>query len=1002
HGPNVFEEPAVLQFYLDGIRWALGDLEADATPIGAAAVSATPAAMQNAINLLLLVDPQKDAVKGQWTLTDEGVRLEKPELAGVLDLPYAPPEEYDFEIEFTPQSDGRNVNQFLVAAGRSFAWKLNLYGQQPPIHGLDLLDGKLAKNRDEAVAQKPLTLEPGQRYTSKVEVRRGSLRALVNGEEFMRWSGDFNRLSLEPIFKLHDDRHLGVGSVTRGVVFHHIEVREVTGKGTFTRGAPAVQSGSANLPPNVFLYYDFDQAEPNGTVKDKNGHGNDGKIVGARWTPAGRRGGAYEFGADRNYISVPKSASFHPAQLTVSAWIRTSRIDAVWRRIIDKQWDRGFAMSIGGLDRQSSRFQGKATLEINSHFFASDAPVADGQWHHVVGTFDGEQQKLYVDGRLQNGRANWHGEVAANPFDITIGANRSNPDAKLGEVGASFEGMLDEVMIFDRALSAEEIKSLFDSAGTAPAANLENRPDIAALRYGLYFHFDITTFTGYQDMSRVGKAPPSLFAPRALDVRQWVRVAREAGATFAVLTAKHEAGFCMWPAKNYDYHVGLCPVRTDIVGEFVAACKAEGIKPGVHYAVPDGHIEGQVKFRGPVEPAHFAIIKKHLTELTANYPDILIYILDCAHRLSPEQFREVSNLLKQSNPQRLILQTALNERRGRIPSIPGLQEHNAVSVNKNWFWSPNAELTPASSLYQDYLKSAEQKQPLLVNVGPDRDGRIPDEYVAVLTALKGMMGVSTGAAPSPSATSGSAPGQRLQWFGYSVCDKPSAIQEIAPYTNFILLRDWEKNTNADEMIGAARKAGLKVILKLPSKQTWAEMENTVRPFIAKHRDTIVAACWGVTYHFSDWTPETLAENSRRLKQACPQLQCWAEFVEEPKSKVDTLPIPPEVDVILVNFYFDTQPASLRRKANNTFAGWMSKANGRPVLLQWIGQNVPKTTPDTMRTCAEVVREFGCAGLCFHSYDDSISANGGRKSGIVSNPTLVNEIKAIAKESGFAK
>jgi eukaryotic-like serine/threonine-protein kinase len=200
---------------------------------------ANGSAWKNAINLLPLIDPQKDSVAGDWKTTADGLVLEAPKQAGVLDLPYAPPEEYDFEIEFTPTSGGRNVNQYLTVAGHSFAWKVNLYGRTPPIHGIDLLDGKLAKDRDEAVVQKPLTLEIGRRCISRVEVRRGSLRALVNGEEYLQWSGSFGRLSKEPIYSLNDEHHIGVGSYNRGVVFHRIEVREVTGKGQFTRSAPA-------------------------------------------------------------------------------------------------------------------------------------------------------------------------------------------------------------------------------------------------------------------------------------------------------------------------------------------------------------------------------------------------------------------------------------------------------------------------------------------------------------------------------------------------------------------------------------------------------------------------------------------------------------------------------------------------------------------------------------------------------------------------------------------
>jgi hypothetical protein len=241
----------------------------------------------------------------------------------------------------------------------------------------------------------------------------------------------------------------------------------------------------------------------------------------------------------------------------------------------------------------------------------------------------------------------------------------------------------------------------------------------------------------------------------------------------------------------------------------------------------------------------------------------------------------------------------------------------------------------------------------------------------------------------------------FQWFGYAVSGGPSAVLEIAPYTNFIYLKNWREAANADEMVEAARKNGLKVVLGLPPKQTWNEMEELVRPLVAKHRDAVVAACWGVTYHFSDWTPEKLAENSRRLKQACLHIPCWAEFVEEPRGQLDPLPIPPEVDGILVNFYYDKQPASVRGKANHVFANWMSKANGRPVLFHWVAHSVSQTTPDTLRMCAEVGREFGCAGICFYAYGVT-TADGKRGAAIDANPALVQEIKAIARESGFAK
>jgi hypothetical protein len=145
-------------------------------------------AIAGAINLLPLIDPEKDAVAGQWKLSADGLALVSPKGVTVLELPYAPPEEYDFEIEFTPRNDGMNVNQYLVAAGHPFAWKL--------IYGFDLLDGKRAvAGRTEAKVQKMMPIKTGQRCTSRVEVRRGSLRALINGEESLLSQRYVNRIS---------------------------------------------------------------------------------------------------------------------------------------------------------------------------------------------------------------------------------------------------------------------------------------------------------------------------------------------------------------------------------------------------------------------------------------------------------------------------------------------------------------------------------------------------------------------------------------------------------------------------------------------------------------------------------------------------------------------------------------------------------------------------------------------------------------------------------------
>lgn len=250
---------------------------------------------------------------------------------------------------------------------------------------------------------------------------------------------------------------------------------------------PSVPSASlpANLRQGLALYFNFDQPEPGGVVTDQSGNGNHGKVTGATWTPDGRKGGAYQFAAAGNFITVPNNPTLAVRHITLAAWIKTSYSDAVWRRIIDKQWDHGFAMSIGGAytgkgKETSPRWKGRATSEMNGKFFASDEVVADGQWHHLVTTFDGRQQKLYVDGKLQHVGKPWNGAVESNAHDLTIGANHSNPDPRLDEVGTSFVGTIDEVMMYDHALTAEEVQQLFGLAGATGSTVAGGQPPSAS------------------------------------------------------------------------------------------------------------------------------------------------------------------------------------------------------------------------------------------------------------------------------------------------------------------------------------------------------------------------------------------------------------------------------------------------------------------------------------------------------------------------------------------
>lgn len=224
---------------------------------------------------------------------------------------------------------------------------------------------------------------------------------------------------------------------------------------------------AANLNQGQVLHFTFDQDEGE-RVTDSSGMNNHGQVVGAQWVWDDQRGGAIQFAEKEQYISVINHKSLNPSHITLSAWIKVSLQNNIWRRIFDKNWAEGYAMSIGG-QWKSQMYREKLVTEMamnlnqNQGINFSNQIVTDGTWHHVVTTYDGMQQRMYVDGTLQDNVASWTGSIPSNSFDLLLGINLINPDPDVGEVGASLGGLIDDPMIFDRALSEKEVKYLYRS-----------------------------------------------------------------------------------------------------------------------------------------------------------------------------------------------------------------------------------------------------------------------------------------------------------------------------------------------------------------------------------------------------------------------------------------------------------------------------------------------------------------------------------------------------------
>jgi arabinan endo-1,5-alpha-L-arabinosidase len=231
----------------------------------------------------------------------------------------------------------------------------------------------------------------------------------------------------------------------------------------------AVAAAQTQGPPKgLVLYFSFDQKDADGKAIDASEFKNRAKVEGPTPTSTGKAGGGVEFSAGTNVITIAPSDSLKLEQATFAAWLKTSKTDATWRRIFDQGRPNGLAMAIGGemKDAPNADTRGKLAFSLDGKTAAlSDAPLADGAWHHAAGTFDGEELRLYIDGVLQKRVVAATGPVL-RPGDapLTIGM-RPGP----GRTGASFEGSLDEIMIFNRALSPDEIKAMVGVVSQATA-----------------------------------------------------------------------------------------------------------------------------------------------------------------------------------------------------------------------------------------------------------------------------------------------------------------------------------------------------------------------------------------------------------------------------------------------------------------------------------------------------------------------------------------------------
>ncbi|MGH9386566.1 MAG: DUF4832 domain-containing protein [Vicinamibacterales bacterium] len=195
------------------------------------------------------------------------------------------------------------------------------------------------------------------------------------------------------------------------------------------------------------------------TVLDANGSNHGALVNGITRLSPGRIGNALRFDGIDDYTTVPDAVSLEATRFSVAVWVRRTGVQTDWAKIISKG---GLSSSPWG--SYKFEFAGSSDSIVNWHIGFTDLTAAvargvtqlgDGQWTHLVGTYDGTAARLYVNGTL-NASTTVAGKMVR--FDTV--------PLIMGGAYSSFRGDLDEVRYFNYALSAAEVQAVYSATNS--------------------------------------------------------------------------------------------------------------------------------------------------------------------------------------------------------------------------------------------------------------------------------------------------------------------------------------------------------------------------------------------------------------------------------------------------------------------------------------------------------------------------------------------------------
>ena len=335
-----------------------------------------------------------------------------------------------------------------------------------------------------------------------------------------------------------------------------------------------------------------------------------------------------------------------------------------------------------------------------------------------------------------------------------------------------------------------------------PDIPVPNRRQLAwqQAELGVVFHYDLHVFDGKQYGQGNNRIDPvanyQIFNPEKLDTDQWVKAAKDAGATFAILTATHETGFALFQSEVNPYSLKALKWRNgqgDIVNDFVESCRKYDIKPGIYLGirwnsflgVSDFKINGEGPFQENRQKWYNRMVEGMVTEICTKYGELFEIWFDGGAGHPDNGAPDVLPIVRKYQPNCLFYHNGqLAEARwggsesGTVgyPSwatfpypatgggekvakniakdnykllkqgdpngkywVPAMSDAPLRGYNgrHEWFWEPGdeAHVYPLEDLLDMYYKSVGRNSTLILGLTPDPDGLMPAPDVQRLKEL---------------------------------------------------------------------------------------------------------------------------------------------------------------------------------------------------------------------------------------------------------------------------